>query len=143
MNSYDIRLAQADDIAFIYSSCLKSLKHDSKLGTSTANRIFFDNYKLVLDRILADNNTQVFVACKPDEPHVIFGYMIAEPVNSVLHYVFVKEAFWNLGIASSLFKKAFNQGTGVVSVTHKTRTAEPYMHNRNLIYNPYLLFKGV
>ena len=136
MKAYQIRPANADDIPFIYASWLNSYKTDSHIGLSTTKTVFMDNYKLVIDHILAAADSHVLVACKEDEPHVIFGYLVSQP--NILHYVFVKKAFWNLGIARDLFNTAFFIPNEPVQVTHITRdiTSLP----SNCTYNPYILF---
>lgn len=146
MTNYVIRAVQGDDIPFIYSTWLKSYRNDSGIGLSVRKSVFFENYRLILDKILQENTTKVLVACKPDEPNVIFGYLVADPSENVLHYVFVKEAFWRLGIAKSLFKQLF-PSSGSVFITHLTRTASSleilsgYEEIGKFTYNPFLLYR--
>jgi len=134
--NFDIRSPQSDDIAFIYATWLNSQKYDSDIGLSTTKTVFFEEYRTVIDHILAKDTTKVLIACDKQHPSTIFGYIVYEP--DVVHYVVVKEAFWNLKIASTLLKTAFPQGVGVTS--HKTDMALPYIAKLNLIYNPFLLY---
>lgn len=140
MTDFSIRLVNPEDIPFIYSTWLKSFKQDSSTGTSMRKTVFMKDYVKVIDAILQDPNTTVFVACKLDEPNIILGYMVFGP-NRVFHYIFVKEAFRLFGIARTLFKS--NQVDGESFCTHQTRTAAQIIRNYNITHNQLLLFKGV
>ncbi len=136
---FKIRSAVGDDIPFIYSTLLRSYRYDSDLGKSTSKSVFFENYQLVLDKILANPDTQILVACNPAEQNVILGYLIHEPTT--LHYVFVKEAFRQLGVATALYTFAFDE-LDSVSVTHVTRSVEPLMRSKSrLVFNPFKLYQ--
>jgi hypothetical protein len=140
MTNFVTRSVSAEDIPFLYSTWLKSYRNDSETGLSVRKSIFFESYRLVLDHILQKNTTKVLVACKPDEPNVIYGYMVAEPNDNVLHYVFVKEAFQRFGIANQLFQQIFpNTSSGSVTITHRTDHARDYC--KKFIYNPFELYR--
>ena len=136
--NFDIRSPQSDDISFIYATWLNSQKYDSTIGLSTTKTIFFEQYRTVIDHILAKEDTKVLIACDKQDPNTIFGYLVYEP--DVLHYVVVKEAFWSLGIATTLFEQAFGMGVGV-ECTHRTEHVKDYFTgNSNLSFNPFLLY---
>lgn len=136
---FSIRLVQSSDIAFIYSTWLNATKYDSDIGKNIRKSVFFEHYRLVIDHILSKETTNVLVACKPDEPSVIFGYLVSEP--ETIHFCFVKESFRNLGIARSLYESAFSDsGEGAVSTTHETQFAEEIIR-KHFDYNPFLLYQ--
>ena len=140
MTNFVTRLVQPEDIPFLYSTWLNSYRNDSETGLSVRKSIFFESYRLILDYILQKNTTKVLVACKPDEPNVIYGYMVAEPSDNVLHYVFVKEAFQRFGIANSLQQQLFpNTSSGTVTITHRTEYA--YNYCKKFMYNPFRLYQ--
>ena len=129
------------DIPFIYATWLNSYRNDSLIGLSVRKSVFFENYRSVLDHLLAKDSTKVYVACAPNDPSVIFGYIVAEPEANVLHYAFTKEAFRGFGIAKVLFKHAFKtESISAVSITasHITRSTKHLCKN----YNPFLLFRS-
>ena len=137
-----IRPANGDDIAFIYSTWLRSLRYDSALRKTTQKSVFFQNYQLVLDSILNAPKTRILIACLSSDPNVIFGYLVHGP--STAHYCFVKDAFRGLKIAKTLLAEAFGNTDGTIQVTHITKTAEPIVFNNpRFSYNPFLLYKGV
>jgi hypothetical protein len=136
MESFKFRDGIKTDINFIYKTWLDSYRYDSDLGKQCRNSIFFPQYQLIIDSILY-NDAKVLVCCKPDEEDIIFGYIIYEP--DILHYIFVKQAFQNLGIGMQLYRKA--QSPKIY--THKTNNFLNFSNRNEMIYNPFLLFKGV
>ncbi len=139
MTPFAIRSANGSDLNFIYATWLRSYRNDSEIGISVRKSVYFDSYQLIIDNILAKSTTRVIVACKPDEPEVIFGYLVAEPTLDVLHYAFTKEAFFKLGVAKSLYKTLFlNSSPSSVSISHMTHQANDLCKQFN--YNPFLLY---
>lgn len=139
---FDIRKANADDIAFIYDTWKRSYRYD-KVTPGIRNFIYYPEQTAIMDMILASKQTEVSIACKPDEPFVVFGYMVHQKHPAILHYVYVKEPLQRLGIAKALFAKAFGPDLGktlTLQCSHKTKkVSELFSTNDRLIYNPYLL----
>lgn len=134
MTEYDwaIRQSKESDIPFIYSSWLESYASTWDIKKST----FMKEYKYVIDEILLEGCASV--ACKKDEPDVVFGYMVYSLDFPTVHYAYVKENFRKHGIAKSLF-----DGSGLylpITITHRTDLAKKILPS-NIIYNPFLLFK--
>lgn len=141
MAEYTIRKAIGSDLPFIFDTFLKSYKMSSVIGKACRNGIFFDNYRLILDQILDESN--ILVACHQDEPTVIFGYLISD--GSILHYVFVKEAFRNLGIATALHNEGLKEADpmfGYLYTTHKTFQSDK-IESFKTPFNPFLLFAAI
>ena len=134
MEKWNIRLANPNDIPFIYATWLKSYHYDS-WTKGIAKSVYFDNYKLVIDRLLGIS--QVLIACTVVDPEVILGYMVHEP--NTLHYCFVKEPFRNFGIAKSLFTKSELEPTA--TITHKTQSVAAIVRHKEFIFNPFVLYK--
>jgi hypothetical protein len=95
-----IRSANSNDVSFIYSTWLRSHRYDSELGKSCQNSVYYEHYKLVIDRILKDERTITFVACLESEPDTILGYLVGEP--GTIHYCYVKEDFRRFGLGRQL-----------------------------------------
>lgn len=136
---WDYRQALASDLPFIYKTWLNSYCGDSAIGKSVRKSVFHRDYAKVIDRILTDSG--VLIACQPDDPKVIYGYLVFEP--RLLHYCFVKEAFRFSGIAKSLVVKA----VGVQNLhvyTHHTGHLKPILEKYPfLTYNPFVLYKEI
>jgi hypothetical protein len=136
---FTIRTGQAQDLDFIYKTWLSSYRYYSAIGRECRNFIFFENYKLVIDRILTNPETSVLVASPNDADTIILAYMITEP--GVLHYTFTKGAFQRMGICRALFDHAFHAFTQPVTYTHKTNIQHILKtKDEQLIYNPFLLY---
>ncbi len=135
---WTIRSATGTDLNFIYSSWLHSYRHNSKFASSIKKRIYFKEYYSVIDWILSRPNTKVLVACSPEEPKVIFSFLVYEP--DAIHYCFTRESMRELGLIASLVTSAF-PGEGEISVTHQTEEVRKWMQgNLRLIFNPFRLF---
>ena len=134
-----IRYHTEDDLSFIYSTWTHSYRYGSALGKSCRNSVFFKEYHQVINWILSDQTTYVFVAALTETPEVILGYIACDP--QVIHYLFTKEAFRNLGVAKSLIEAA---GSPMI-YTHKTFCLNDILthHGDEFIYNPFILFKKV
>jgi hypothetical protein len=106
--AWTIRPAQGDDLRFIFGTWLNSMwqrYHNTKSGLSKSN--FFAEYPRTIDYILDDENTRVSVASDPEEPSVIYGYIVYN--YTCIFAVFVKGAFRKWGIGTSLYNYAKGQ----------------------------------
>ena len=94
----------------------------------------------------------VWVACNPDDPDQIFGYLVGEP--RVLHYIYVKAPFRRNGIARKLVARCFgsemskNQVQKTKNTEHPAETMAISHHTAMMDlmkmeanYDPYCLFK--
>lgn len=127
-----IRKATEQDISFIYATWLNSYRTGSQLASDTKKSIFFDNYKQVIDQILIES--EVHVACLIDDLNVIIGYSVSD--LGLLHYIFVKEAFREMGVAKSLYQWIESPTV----FTHRTNSIEKILSKHaELIYNPFAL----
>jgi hypothetical protein len=133
---FKYREADAKDIPFIYSTWLDSYRYDSDIGKSCRNIIFFNNYRFIIDELL--ENSKTLVACIPDDPEVIFGFMTVE--GKYLHYAYTKHSFQRLGIANDLYKLHDSP----TYYTHKTnnRVFQDFVNKREMIFDPFKLYKG-
>ena len=116
------------------------MKQESPLGRSCSQATFFKNFQQVIDHIL--EVSEILIACKTDEPEVIFGYAIFQPQDvPILHYIFVKAAFRRLGIAKTLCFAAFPERKAILHTmnTHSSKQICP--DKPQFIFNPFILYK--
>ena len=87
-NSVRLRPIIEDDTAFIFNSWLKSYRF-SHFGEKITNTIYFAEHHKVIERLI--DNSKVLVACNPEEPSQVYGYIIGEEVDGifVLHFIYV------------------------------------------------------
>lgn len=135
---YVVRNANPKDINFIFSTWMESFRYGSTPIKTTPKSIYFSRYQTVLDHILGKDEVHTVVACSPEEPDVILGYLVYETPN-IVHYSFVKEVFRNIGVAKSLLE---HLGPSYKTFTHRTDMLEKYMRNKpEWRYDPFLLYQ--
>lgn len=92
------RPAQESDYPLIYATWLRSLYYGSPHYKQMDRKDFFDSYKQVI--ALRLNTSKVTVCCLTEDPDVVLGYSVK--ADDVLHWVYVKRAWRQLGIAKQL-----------------------------------------
>lgn len=71
----------------------------------------------------------VLVACHPDHPDQVFGYLVGDPEERYLHWLYVRHDFRRCGIASQLLAQAY--GDAPITVTcNVTGTSYLRRHRR-------------
>lgn len=137
-----IRKANQEDVNFIFNSWLKSYR-SSLFAKPMTNTVYYSEHHKVLERLA--KNSEVIVACSKDDPTQLYGYICAEKIEGVfvLHYVYVKHTYRNMGIAKLLLNTLDRDPEQAGCYTHHTRIAEKLAAKYNLIYHPYLLINGV
>jgi GNAT superfamily N-acetyltransferase len=123
------------DEAFLYATWLKSYRNSVR-GCPTP--IFNIGCRMRINKLLARPTTNVVVACHPDTPEMVFGYMVCE--GNALHYLYVKSQYRKQGIARALLDM-FNKDMPI-QYTHKANEIwiERKLKNEpKYIYNPCIL----
>ncbi len=129
---FTIREFKESDRKFIMATFLKGLYHGDSWFSLIPIQIFMDNYKPALDAILANSNTQVQIACLKDDEDIILGYSILGHNYSTIHWVFVKAAWRNGGIARALTPRY------PTTVTHLTALGKSLMSKiETAVFNPF------
>lgn len=132
-----VRPAVEGDIAFIFSSWLKSYRSALQVK-QIINTVFFAEHHKVIEGILKTSTT--YVICDAADPVNIFGYICAEEIDGVfvLHYIYVKHTYRNLGLGKLLLNQ-FNHETGSAGMcTHLTKIGEKLAEKYGFVFSPYL-----
>lgn len=130
---YDIRDAKEEDKNFILSTFLRGLYYGDSWFSSIPKAIFMENYKRIADALVSGKATSIKVACLKEDPDVILGYSILSQDYQTIHWVYVKNAWRNKGIAKSLLPKY------PTTVTHLTKLGRELVTKfNNIIFNPFL-----
>ena len=139
-NSVRLRPIIEDDTAFIFNSWLKSYRF-SHFGEKITNTIYFAEHHKVIERLI--DNSKVLVACNPEEPSQVYGYIIGEEVDGifVLHFIYVKHIFRNMGVGKTLLDAWGHDKEKAGVYTHHTRMADKLAAKYNFVYHPYLMFE--
>ncbi len=105
-----VREGRADDLPFIYSTWLRGLYYGHPWYKLVDKETFFAKYKLIVMKLLSRSFVSVF--CLRTDPDVVLGYAVYE--GPVLHWVYVKKAWRQFGIATKLMPE------GIDAVSHLT-----------------------
>lgn len=131
-----LRVANEDDIGFIFNSWLKSYRASS-VNRDIINATFFTEHHKVLERIL--KHAQVIIACSNEDPMHIYGWICAEYIDGIfcLHYIYIKHSFRKMGVGRLLFN-AFEHSDAAGIYTHHTQPMRYLGERLNLMYHPYI-----
>lgn len=111
------RSATADDLGFVISSWLRSAgdawgdmrRQDAAAFAGTEVGWFADVphrfTRAAVTEILQRPTVQAVVACDPEDETVIYGYVIAEPSERIIHWCHVKHTLRRNGIARDLVRR--------------------------------------
>lgn len=130
---YDIRDGKIEDKNFIMSTVLRGLYYGESVFSDVPKDIFMENYKATVEQML--NNSIIQVACLKDDKDVILGYSILSLDFETIHYVFVKSAWRNQGIARSLVPMYPLYASHLTSLGKKLLTKFD-----NCKFNPFKLY---
>jgi len=64
--------------------------------------------------------SSIFVLCLDEDPEMIIGYIVAEPLKRQLHWVYVKYSYRRLGFGKQLMDVVFDNFDSAIYVTHWT-----------------------
>ena len=135
-----IRLHEATDEDFIYSTWMKSFR-DNSYARAVPTQLYNIGQRKRINKILSKEGVNVLIACDAETPELIYGYAVMERTPDVLHYVYVKSAYRKLGIAKALLIDFLDNS---VLYTHKgdiviERLLRDDPTYNQWVYNPYLL----
>lgn len=130
---YELREAQADDIAFIRSTWLRDYRERSSLARRIDDAEYQFFHRLLVDRIASRSST--VVAFDLAAPNVLWGFCCWEP--GTLHYVYVKRPFRNMRLAAGMLEAAGLQPDWFY--THLTYPWESVVRQKHqgLRFSPY------
>lgn len=141
-----IRPVETADVNFIFNSWLKSYRHGSYFAKKIRDTVFYKYHHMVCDAILRRPTTRVLMACDPEDPSVIYGYLVYEKLNTdlhnwgyVLHYAYVKSPFRKLGVGAELLK-ASELDPNRCALSHWTMDTD-FIAKKfpEITYTPYLI----
>lgn len=93
-----IRPMRKEDEGFIFSTWALGLRHGNEIFATIDEPTYFEKYFDIIGRIVSQSSVRV--AALKEDPDVVLGYSVNQ--GQKLHFVFVKEAWRKLGIATAL-----------------------------------------
>jgi len=131
---YDIRDGKPEDNNFILSTFLRGLYYGDSWFSLIPKDAFMQHYKKVANYLVIPGNSTIKVACLKEDPNVILGYSILSNDFQTIHWVFVKNAWRNKGIAKSLVPQY------PTVVTHLTKVGKQLLTKfEGAVFNPFKL----
>lgn len=135
-----LRHPTPEDLKFVRHSWFESYRKGG-LAPLVGFDVYAAGMNKLLDRLL---HGDVHVAYATEVPDEIVGWvcrneLVTTRVPRHLHYVYVKQAYRRLGIATQLIEDV---KCGPISnmYTHETRAGRGFAQKLALRFNPYLLF---
>lgn len=122
------------DKDLVYATFLQGLYYGNDCLGMMPKGTFFEKYGKVLDQLFSRPEILVIKAVLPDDEDIIIGYAIVEG-NETLHWVYVKPAWRNEGVARKMVDQI-----KLEAVTHLTEVGKKILsNNKQNIYNPFLI----
>lgn len=131
---YDVRDMRPSDKNLILATFLRGLYYGESWFSAIPKAIFMDNYKRVAEALISSPKNVVKVACLKEDSDVILGYSILSANFTTVHWVYVKSAWRNKGIAKSLLPSFPSR------VTHLSALGKTLLSKfPTAIFNPFNL----
>lgn len=133
---YNIRDFKSEDFNFVAATFLKGLYHGDSWFSQIPQKIFYSNYKKVIENLLKHPKVIVKIACLKEDPDVIIGYSILSSDLKVITWVYVKFSWRNNGIGRSLVP------ANPTSVSHLSKTGLVLIKKfiNKVDFDPFTLF---
>jgi len=131
----EVRGAEKDELNFVMHSWLRSLRSFEPFYRSMPGETYFREHGLRADAAL--KRGYCLVVSPRDHPKIISGYIVWETVmlrkepTTIIHYIYIKENFRKMGIASLLIE--------TINTDRKFIASARGLAFRDMDYNPYLL----
>lgn len=131
-----------DDVNFIFHSWIETAKEYSSIGRNMRKSIFIKECRHLIQKIL--NRADGLMAFNAEDPTQIFGYLIYENDSDkipLLHFIYVKGLFRNMGIARKLMESADIHPKTSFFYTQLTTYTDEFLKDFESKYNydPYLV----
>jgi len=135
-----IRSVEKNDYPLIFNSWLKSL---SKSFSLMDKDMYYQGQHRLIERLL--QTSKCHVAVDSEDESIIVGYLVESALQdvNVVHYIYVKKDFRNMGIAENLLENAnIHKGSNII-YTHATVSGVALAQVYGAFYNPFLLVGGL
>lgn len=134
-----LRAMIEDDERFIFTTWIKVF-HEVPPINFCISSVYLPRQREVIGTLLETAN--VLVACQPEEPDSILGYIVYEFVADILvvHWMHVKDPWRNQTLAKTILQSIYPEvGTYPIVCTHNFKSYTKMRHNYKLTYDPYFI----
>lgn len=141
---WELRPPTEDDVAFIYSSWLKTHRQ-STANVDIGNTVYYAEMHANIEAVIRGDKTHLVVACSPNEGDsaIIFGYGVAELLSDdelCIHMIYGKHPFRNFGLGRAIEAELLKLPHTKVSYSCHTKLAKSLNRKRNYVFNPWRLW---
>lgn len=127
-----VRDYKESDKAFVISTWLRGYYYGEKWVSEIPKEIFMLNYNIILNSLLNNKRISVKVACLAEDPDVILAYVAHSHDQKVIHWMFSKAAWRNIGLISKILPKE------AVAVSHLTTLGRTLLKKHPQVkFNPF------
>lgn len=114
-----LRPMEPDDIPFVASSWIRSYSERGRTAQGMEYAAQMDGHGPIVDEILRRATTRATIACYPQQPKLILGWVVTEGTSraAIVHYVYVKQNYRRNGFAKKLLECM--RGLKLVLHTHE------------------------
>lgn len=130
-----IRTAEKKDISFITATWMRALWHSGMYKHIKKSIFMTEHHDAIQKRMRA---LECVVACNPDDPYVIYGYLVFSRPN-VIHFAYTKGSFRNMGISRELIRKSIESDE--IIYTHQTDYSREIAKDKQITFNPYKFYE--
>jgi ribosomal protein S18 acetylase RimI-like enzyme len=124
------------DLAYVASTWTAGMHRSCICHKSIARSLFFAKYaNPKVAQCLGTPDTRVLVACLPDAPDVILGYIVYTPPVTV-HWIHTKPAFYRQGIARELWRASGLPRLGAIATSY-SRSIEKLAERLGIVHDPF------
>jgi len=137
--SFVIRDLQSSDYPFLFNSWMKSYSKEFLDKKNVPSQIYYQGLHKLIESLLP--SCVVKMAVTEDDLDVIIGYVVASSDENVgvVHYVYVKESFRRLGIASQLLASVGIEPDMDSIFTAYTSSGSELAAKFNSLYHPFYI----
>jgi GNAT superfamily N-acetyltransferase len=138
-----MRPSNENDHAYIKATWVENYRQ-SRATQQIVNPVYFPGQRSLIERIFAvcPIETDILVACDPEDERVIYGWAVGRRETATLHYVYVRQEWRGLGIGDRLIQTITGRHDSAFSITHLPGDRRFFSRlAKHAIYNPYLLMR--
>ncbi len=102
-----LREVVAADAPFMAHSFLNSYRR-ARRNKRTPSSVYFRHHRALWDRLMARGDSRALIACAPEDASHVSGWVVYADLEGVpvVHYVYTKHNYRELGIAAGLLAAA-------------------------------------
>lgn len=128
------------DVNVIVNTWLKSYRNSAPM-TSVPNDLYYPSQHHIIANILKNPDTVVMILCSPEDEQLILGYSVFSRSMPLIHFMYVKFPYRNVGCAGLMFKniQGLHGDDKVLFCTHVAKKWNAKAKKSKIVYDPFLL----